>query len=215
MPIEKLWMDKQIEILAMAKQNSFSIFSNQSNEVEILTQPGPRFVWRRGTWKLFDTNIISNFLSHMKNTDDIVTIAKTIYAMSKIRHGTLLLFPDNDNDNIDDCFVNSMADENNKINSFIHWLESTTNGVNITELQRTRDVISILSTDGLTSINSFGNVVGTGLMVNTENARKSDLHGGARTLAAKAASKYGKVIKVSEDGPIEFYHNGERLYTFG
>jgi hypothetical protein len=39
--------------------------------------------------------------------------------------------------------------------------------------------------------------------------------GGGRTTAASAASYFGKVIKVSQDGPIELYQGGRQVYRFG
>ena len=39
--------------------------------------------------------------------------------------------------------------------------------------------------------------------------------GGGRTTAASAASLLGKVIKVSEDGPIQLFDNGRLVYMFG
>jgi len=72
----------------------------------------------------------------------------------------------------------------------------------------------ILSSDGLTVINRKGELLDTGVIIDTSKA--GDLvTGGGRTTAATAASHYGRVIKVSEDGPIELFHNGQLIYRFG
>lgn len=73
----------------------------------------------------------------------------------------------------------------------------------------------ILSADGLTIFDSKGILIETGFITNTSAIKRDDVTGGGRTTAAVASSIYGKVIKVSEDGPIEFYEGERRVYKFG
>ena len=53
-----------------------------------------------------------------------------------------------------------------------------------------------------------------GFIIDTSHAREM-VTGGGRTTAAIAASFSGKVVKVSQDGPIELYQDGKLVYRFG
>jgi hypothetical protein len=66
----------------------------------------------------------------------------------------------------------------------------------------------------MTVINRKGELLDTGVIIDT--SRVSDLvTGGGRTTAATAASHFGPVVKVSEDGPVELYRDGRSVYRFG
>ncbi len=87
-------------------------------------------------------------------------------------------------------------------------------GTKLGTLKRSGELSRILSSDGLTIINRKGELIDTGVIIDTSKV-KSLVAGGGRTTAAIAASFYGQVIKVSEDGPIDFFRNGKSLYRFG
>jgi uncharacterized membrane protein (DUF441 family) len=84
----------------------------------------------------------------------------------------------------------------------------------ISGLKHSGELISILSLDGMTLFNKEGVLVDAGIIINTSTT-PGVVTGGGRTTAATAASLYGKVIKVSEDGPIELYESGKCIYRFG
>ena len=84
----------------------------------------------------------------------------------------------------------------------------------ISSLKHSGELISILSSDGMSLFNKDGELVDAGIIINTCTT-PGLVTGGGRTTAATAASLFGKVIKVSEDGPIELYESGECVYRFG
>jgi hypothetical protein len=69
---------------------------------------------------------------------------------------------------------------------------------------------SLARMDGALVLARDGLILGFGIIlrppVNTDT-----IDAGARTAAARAASKYGLAIKVSADGPISAFHEGEQL----
>ncbi len=75
-------------------------------------------------------------------------------------------------------------------------------------------LLRILSADGMTVFSTKGRLMETGFIFDTSHAREV-VTGGGRTTAASAASFFGKVVKVSQDGPIELYQDGRQLYRFG
>ena len=65
-------------------------------------------------------------------------------------------------------------------------------------------LLRILSADGMTVFSTKGRLMETGFIFDTSHAREV-VTGGGRTTAASAASFFGKVVKVSQDGPIELW----------
>jgi hypothetical protein len=84
----------------------------------------------------------------------------------------------------------------------------------ISDLKKSGMLLRILSADGMTVFNKVGRLMDTGFIFDTSHAREV-VTGGGRTTAASAASFFGKVIKVSQDGPIELYQDGRPVYRFG
>ena len=74
-------------------------------------------------------------------------------------------------------------------------------------------VLSALATlDGATVMDTGGSMLAVGAILrhplSSEHAKADGLAEGARTTAALAASRFGPVLKVSEDGLITFYDGG-------
>lgn len=69
----------------------------------------------------------------------------------------------------------------------------------------------IAGVDGATILDPNLNVISYGEIINN-SSKATKISYGARTNAAISASKYGLAIKVSEDGDIEIYKNGECIY---
>ena len=211
--VDKLWGESVAKALESASQNSFAIIANNSLEVEIITQRNDRFIWRRGAWKLFSEDSFINFLSPTIEESTAKLIAKISYSMSKTRHGTILLIPDDETSYIDGFLQRPVTDETSSPSRLTQWIISTITKQNISTLLTNRDIINILSTDGTTVFNKRGLLINTGIMAKITD--ESQLHGGARTAAAKSASQHGRVVKISEDGPIEFYYKGDLICTIG
>ena len=93
-------------------------------------------------------------------------------------------------------------------------LISQVKGQTIAQLKQSGILLRILSSDGLTVLDNKGKLLETGFIIDTSHAREM-VTGGGRTTAAIAATFFGKVIKVSQDGPIELYQDGRLVYRFG
>ena len=84
----------------------------------------------------------------------------------------------------------------------------------MTDLKSSGTLLRILTSDGMTVFNKEGKLVETGFIIDTSHVQEI-ITGGGRTAAASAASFFGKVIKVSQDGHIELYEDGKMIYRFG
>ncbi len=72
-------------------------------------------------------------------------------------------------------------------------------------------VVDIASLDGATVIDRNGNLISYGQILRISNVGGAGEQG-ARTRAARAGSKYGLAIKISADGDISFYADGEKKF---
>jgi hypothetical protein len=85
----------------------------------------------------------------------------------------------------------------------------------VTDLEPT--VLSALaSLDGATVTDGSGTLIGAGAILRSTGPDTSQVPvivEGARTTAALSASRFGPVLKVSEDGAMTFY-DGARIWDF-
>jgi hypothetical protein len=93
----------------------------------------------------------------------------------------------------------------------LNWYASTTGGL-IVECCGIYVILTIKAY--ARSIQAGREYTRKGFIIDTSHAREI-VTGGGRTTAASAASYFGKVIKVSQDGPIELYQDGKQIYRFG
>lgn len=207
--IEQLAYRDTLSLLEEAGERAFAIYVNEASEVEVVLDSDHLLVWRKGYWGIFDPDIFRNFLGGQLEKRSIDYLVWSVYALSKARHGTVVLVMDDDID-LDALRKGSVGGRDPLSRALVAHVR----GSKIGTLKRTGELIRILSSDGLTVINRRGELVDTGVIIDT--SRVSGLvTGGGRTTAAHAASHFGRVIKVSEDGPVELFRAGKCSYRFG
>ena len=207
--VEQLaWSDTQA-LLGKAGEAAFAIFVNEVSEVEVVLDGGRFLVWRKGAWGVYDPDIFREFFIGKLDKRSVDDLVGTIYALSKSRHGTVVLIADDGTD-LDALRMGSVGGRDSLSRALVEHVRGCKLGV----LKRSGELNRILSSDGLTVINRKGELLDTGVIVDTSQV-KGLVTGGGRTTAANAASHFGQVVKVSEDGPVELYRAGKRLYRFG
>lgn len=207
--IEHLSNRETISLLSKSGDFSFAVYVNKSSEVEVVLDTDKLLIWRKGVWTIFDPDIMRQFLYgslEKRSTDHLIW---SIYALSKSRHGTVVLVA-NDDSNLKALRMGHVGGHDPLSRTLIKHIRGTKIGT----LKRSGELSRILSSDGLTIINRKGELIDTGVIIDTSKV-KDLVTGGGRTTAAIAASFYGQVIKISEDGPIDFFRNGKSLYRFG
>ena len=207
--IEQLANRETVALLSKAGDGAFAIYVNKASEVEIVLDSDKLLVWRKGYWGIFDPDIFRDFLAGRLEKRSIDYLVWSVYALSKARHGTVVLVAAEDTD-LDALRKGSVGGRDPLSRVLIEHVRGTRIGT----LKRSGELSRILSSDGLTVISRKGELLDAGVIIDT--SRVSDLvTGGGRTTAATAASHYGLVVKVSEDGPVELYRDGRRVYRFG
>jgi len=183
---------------------------NDASEIEVLISPAKLLVRRKGAWAIFDPDIFRAFLTGSVDAEAIDELLWTVYALSKERHGTVILIYNQGARKLALLKKGSVGGDDPVSRLLIGRVRRRT----ISELKKAGILLRILSADGMTVFNKGGRLMETGFIFDTSHAREV-VTGGGRTTAASAASFFGKVIKVSQDGPIELYQDGSLVYRFG
>ncbi len=208
--IERLTQRELFSMVRRSGQGAFAITVNEASEIEVLISPAKLLIRRKGVWAIFDPDIFRSFLADSIDNAAIDDLLWTLYAVSKQRHGTVILIHDGTPRRLAGLKKGSVGGDD----PIGRLLISQVKGQTIAELKQTGILLRILSSDGLTVLDRKGKLLETGFIIDTSHAREM-VTGGGRTTAAIAASFFGKVIKVSQDGPIELYQDGKLVYRFG
>lgn len=208
--VERLTQREIFSLVRRAGRGAFAVTVNEASEIEILVSPARMLVRRKGIWAIFDPDILRSFLSGSLDPESIDELLWTVYALSKLRHGTVILIYDGKPKQLATLKKGSVGGED----SIGRLLISRVKGVTISNLKQSGTLLRILSADGLTVFSRIGKLLETGFIIDTSHAHEV-VTGGGRTTAASAASFFGKVIKVSQDGPIDLYQDGRLIYRFG
>lgn len=207
--IEQLSNRETVSLLGRAGEGAFAVFVNKSSEVEIVLDGDQLLLWRKGYWGIFDPDILREFLAGKLEKRAIDILLWSVYALSKSRHGTVVLVADESTD-LDALRKGSVGGRDPLSRALIQHVRGTRLGA----LKRSGELSRILSSDGLTVINRKGELLDAGVIIDTSRVKEL-VTGGGRTTAATAASHFGRVVKVSEDGPIELFREGRSVYRFG
>jgi len=208
--VERQTQRELFSLVQRCGSGAFAMTVNRASEIEVLTSPARILVRRHGGWCIFDPDILRGFLADVLEPDPADDLVWTVYALSKIRHGTVILIHPKGGRGLATLRTGSVGGDD----PVSRLLTERVKGRSIAELKQAGTLVRILSADGLTVFSRAGRLVETGFIIDTSHAREM-VTGGGRTTAAIAASRFGKVIKVSQDGPIELYHDGKMVYRFG
>ena len=208
--IERLTQREIFSLVRRAGRGAFAVTINEASEIEVLISPARLLVRRKGIWAIFDPDIFRTFLAGSIDTEAIDELLWTVYALSKERHGTVILIYNQGARKLGILKKGSVGGDDPVGRLLIGRVKRRT----ISDLKKAGILLRILSSDGMTVFNQGGRLMETGFIFDTSHAREV-VTGGGRTTAASAASFFGKVIKVSQDGPIELYQDGRLVYRFG
>ena len=207
--VERLTHRETFSLVRHSGAGAFAVTVNEASEIEVMINPDKLLVRRKGRWAIFDPDIIRSFLAGAIDPGPLDDLLWTVYALSKSRLGTVVLVH-SDGRRLNSLKKGSVGGEDR----IGRLLIGRVKGRGIGELKQAGALLRILSADGMTVFSRKGRLLDTGFIIDTSHVREI-VTGGGRTTAATAASFFGKVIKVSQDGPIELYQDGRMVYRFG
>lgn len=208
--VETLTQREVFSLVRSSGSGAFAATVNDSSEIEIMINPDKLIVRRKGQWAIFDPDIFRHFLKGELEISAIDDLIWTVYALSKSRTGTVILVYTGTPRRLKRLKKGSVGGDD----PIGRLLVKRVKGRTVTDLKQSGALLKILSADGMTVFGASGRLLETGFIIDTSHVRQVVI-GGGRTTAAAAASHFGKVIKVSQDGPIELYHEGMLVYRFG
>ncbi|MFY0529447.1 hypothetical protein ACN28I_41890 [Archangium gephyra] len=180
-------------------------YVGNNSDVNIHMSGGIHFRWEKNHWHLRDKSILESILEdHGCSKDLTSTLTSVAYTLSDLRLGAALLIPDDDTRIPKIIGVIDGSDLGKSLRkSFLNR--------SFQELVSSNSALGILSSDGLTTVSKSGILIGCGDIIDISSSAAKSLAGGGRTQAARAAAEYGLSIKISEDGPISVFKNGEQI----
>lgn len=208
--VERLTQREIFSLVRRAGRGAFAVTVNEASEIELLVSPARLLVRRKGAWAVFDPDILRSFLAGSIDIESIDELLWTVYALSKLRHGTVILIYSGRSRKLAALKKGSVGGDDPVGRLLIGRVKGRT----VSQLKQAGTLLKILSSDGMTVFSSSGKLLETGFIIDTSHAHEV-VTGGGRTTAASAASFFGKVIKVSQDGPVELYQDGRMIYRFG
>lgn len=163
--------------------------------------------WSRMRWQLLDTDRLKAVISQSGLVREYhETFLQLLMHLSSKRLGSLILVSAKNG-------VGSFARANDS--QIASELSSITEGTSLDDVFSDSVVDPIFNSDGLVTINCSGEIVGAHqiIPITGDDIEKNPSAGG-RTIAGISASRYGMVFKISADGPITVFNEGEVYFTF-
>ena len=179
----------------------FSHIGN-NNDITIINNKNSVIRLTKGRWQFVDIAVVETVLSQSIIETHVATILRLIFTLSSMKIGALLLIKGGD-----ECPPAAGQIDTSSIRDSV---VSTLVGKNIEEIMRMNAAVGILGSDGLTTIERDGTIVSTGEIIALGSGEGAS-SGGGRTQAGLTASKFGLAVKVSQDGPVSFFRDGQRI----
>lgn len=194
------------------KSKAFYLFVTKKSEIDILATTGNMLRWRKGRWTQLNYGIFKKLIGDFfSEPEDLDLLVKLVISLSASNQGAILLLSDDKALKKSETYYKKI-DEGSEIGTALRIYRLNKS----IKLLNSRGILtSILSTDGLTVINSKGKITEASALIRLDglsSLREEDDgkakiidRGGGRSAAAKKASRYGLTIKVSVDGPIQIF----------
>ena len=190
-----------------------------NGEIKIFSDGVPVFRFIDGKWRLVDAR---HRYGLWKKAIGNAALAERLFAvalnLTESRRGALFVVLDNKES------VSQLVSQPDLLDHLNHddWMDGVTSKDQLHYLLRDKSVLDVPSTvleniariDGAVVLCPDANLLAFGAILHhhsTEEALNRTVEGG-RTTAAIAASQYGTVLKISEDGLISMYRGGVCLW---
>jgi len=191
-----------------------------SREIKVFAEGAELFTFRGAGWHLLDLQAKHRLWAEAVGDDALATrIFQTALDLADAREGALFVVARDAQqaveqlvapaDRLDSSNTNVSGGTAPSRRDLLHLLE----GRSITDLDP-NVLAALASLDGAIVMDRAGKLLAAGAILRhppTAEAEHSSVVEGARTTAALAASRFGPVLKVSEDGIITFF-DGERVW---
>lgn len=204
---------------ATLQNGHICVVLSPSREIKVFAEGAELFTFRGAGWHLLDLQAKYRMWAEAVGEDALaMRIFQTALDLADAREGALFVMARDANtavaqlvapaDRLDSTHAN-VPDAGPSRRDLLHLLA----GRSITDLDP-NVLAALASLDGAIVMDRGGRLLAAGAILrhpSTAESEKTGVIEGARTTAALAASRFGPVLKVSEDGIITFF-DGERVW---
>jgi DNA integrity scanning protein DisA with diadenylate cyclase activity len=198
---------------AMAN-NDICLIGTEHHDIYVVHESGIAFHKTQGRWSY---NNYMHFYRLLQNiASDIVSrdLVRMSLDLSYERKGALLILLDRH------AKIDELVRDRKVLNRPNRMLRSSVTGLNITNWNHRHMVTSIAGIDGSIILDHDGGVRDAAcilapdesVLLKKTNVTTLKTFPGARTTAAYKASFFGVAIKISKDGPVSIWRDGEEVY---
>lgn len=187
--LSELLIGRDIAIAATKKQEIYLLNSNFV------------FKWFNQCWHRVSGNSLGTTLGDFLRADTIERVTRLVVDLSTRRWGALIV--------VTPSPKNLLASASKGLSSNFRKKKL----FNVDSVSH-ESLCRLASLDGATIIDTAGEVVNTGVILNVPESH-TRAGEGARTAAASYASTFGLAIKVSHDGPITIFRDGKLIRKSG
>jgi len=183
-------------------------FVGLREEVFVVVNPDLQLKWSRNHWLLRDRDLIFRVLDRYGLSAGLRELfVSLLFALSEGGVGASILIPD------DPARVPKAIGKIDQTSIGDH-LRRMIQRSSIVDLNGTNSLLGILGSDGLTTISRDGVILSCGDIIDISEAALLQSQGGGRSQAGIAASFFGLSIKISQNGPLSFWHQGRLLLQY-
>jgi len=186
----------------------WAAFVGLREEVFVIVDPDLQLKWSRNHWLLRDRSLIFRVLDRFGLSAGLQELFVSIlFALSEGGVGASILIPD------DPAALPRAIGKIDHSDLGDH-LRRMIQRSSIVDLNGTNSLIGILGSDGLTTVSREGVILSCGDIIDIGHAAHLQTQGGGRSQAGIAASFFGLSIKISQNGPLSFWHLGRLLLQY-
>jgi hypothetical protein len=188
-----------------------------TGDIHFVLPTGVTFVKSQGEWRYPTWRILSEILARRLGPAIGEQVLAQVISASFMRRGSLYVMLD------DGVNTSDVVADHNRPNRSASLLRSTLTGRNISRPAHRKILEAASRIDGAILFSNRGRILDVASMIGEppEEAYQAvgfetlERFGGARSTAAWNASIYGLAIKVSDDGPVDAYEYGRRVFQSG
>lgn len=209
---------EDIESIIKTLVNGTCVFkTTKQGDIFFMLPNNTTFLKTQGRWYYLNYTNILNILSEFLDLKIATSILRLILNLSFDRHGAMISVPDKNE------YAKKMIPDFNKSDKANRDLRNSIKGLSIIDSIQRSLISSTAKIDGALVISKKGKILDAACMISEPSIEQLEKKGinklerfsGARTTAAWNASIYGLAIKVSEDGPISIFNNGQLISKVG
>jgi hypothetical protein len=191
--------------------------SSAEGDLYVLFPTGAAFVKSQGRWRYFNYASLAELIGRLVPADVAPGLIRMILDLSFERRGGLIAILR------DGEAVSKIVPDHATKGRANQSLRDFARRLKITDEDQRRVIRSGAAIDGAIVLSNRGRVLDTACMIGEPSLAACEAVGhanlkrfpGSRTTAAWNASIFGVAIKISEDGPITVFENGEVILQFG